>query len=259
MPRPENALFDTLGFTWDRSLLPVIIPAQSVELVCFKVHKSLSQFVWEASLLEGLALKFSEIQTLLDGVSVSGHSIATQAQVLRLASCTKRLIAMVRSGHFGLTRPVFCEINSLLVRQPSQGNSVFRDEQYELNSKSSSADELRAAALASPRLSGAPVLNSIFNEGTTSLQVCSPFERAVAFFLFSSVQSFFVEANQPTSRFMMNGVLLSHGIDAISIPLADVQHFEEIIERFRETRDGSAMMGYLAGLCAPGTSFDKVR
>ncbi len=257
MPSLEDALFDALGFRWDRSRLPKIVPALSVDLACFKLHKSLSQFVWEATLLEGLSFTFSEVQTLLDGVTVAGHSIANQAQVLRLATCTKRLLAMVRGGQFKLTQSVFAELHRLVSERRSQVSRAFRDEQNQPNSTSNLAVEPRLAALTSSMLVGTEGMDRLFNEGVAALKTCSSFERAVGFYLFGSLHRFFDGENQLTSRFMMNGVLLSRGVEAISIPTADIERFTEIVRRFHQSKDGSEMMLFLAGLCAGRTSRDN--
>jgi hypothetical protein len=49
---------------------------------------------------------------------------------------------------------------------------------------------------------------------------------------------------------MMNGVLMSHGIDAISVPAAKVQEFNEKMVRFYLWKDATEMMTFLAG-CHP--------
>jgi len=46
-------LFDALGFRWNRSAVPTSITAHSIERVCFRFHKMLPEFVWDASVLEG--------------------------------------------------------------------------------------------------------------------------------------------------------------------------------------------------------------
>lgn len=89
-------LFDTLGFRWDRSALPTSIESHSMERVCFRFHKMLPEFVWDASVLEGNPFTFPEVKTLLDGVTVGGRKISDQEQVLNLAEGSKRLLAMVR-------------------------------------------------------------------------------------------------------------------------------------------------------------------
>jgi hypothetical protein len=49
---------------------------------------------------------------------------------------------------------------------------------------------------------------------------------------------------------MMNGVLMSHGIDAISVPAAKAQEFNEKMVRFHLSKDATEMMGFLTG-CHP--------
>jgi len=85
----------------------------------------------------------------------------------------------------------------------------------------------------------------VFHEGVTALQACEPFERATAFFLFGALQQFFFDGNKRTSRFMMNGVLMLHGIDAISVPAAKVQAFNEKMVRFYLSKDATEMMAFL--------------
>lgn len=45
---------------------------------------------------------------------------------------------------------------------------------------------------------------------------------------------------------MMNGVLMSHGIDAVSVPAARVQGFNEKMVRFYLTKGATAMMAFSA-------------
>ncbi|TAM85800.1 MAG: hypothetical protein EPN41_11375 [Candidimonas sp.] len=37
------ALFDTLGFHWDRSAVPTSVASRSIERACFRFHKMLRQ------------------------------------------------------------------------------------------------------------------------------------------------------------------------------------------------------------------------
>jgi prophage maintenance system killer protein len=74
--------------------------------------------------------------------------------------------------------------------------------------------------------------------------VPNPFERATAFFLFGSLQRFFFDGNERTSRFMMNGALMMEGIDAISIPAMRAAEFNSKMVEFYITRDATPMMGF---------------
>jgi len=103
-----------------------------------------------------------------------------------------------------------------------------------------------------PTLAGAPELNRVFQAGVEALQtqVPGPVEQALGFFLFGALQQFFFDGNKRSARFMMNGLLMSAGIDAISIPAARAQEFNEKMVQFYLTREASGMMAFLLG-CHP--------
>ena len=88
-----------------------------MERVCFRFHKMLPEFVWDASVLEGNPFTFPEVKTLLDGVTVGGRKISDQEQILNLAEGSKCLLAMVKSGQFSLSKPVFTELNGIVARK----------------------------------------------------------------------------------------------------------------------------------------------
>ena len=244
------ALFDALGFRWDRSSVPTAVPSHSLDRVSFRFHKMLPEFVWDASVLEGNPFTFPEVKTLLDGVTVGGRKISDQEQVLRLAESSKRLLAMVKSGQFELSKPVFTELNGIVACNEALEWGVFRGEGRETNYTPDVGLGERGRYTPLPTLLGAPELNRVFSEGVSVLQACEPFERATAFFLFGALQQFFFDGNKRTSRFMMNGVLMSHGIDAISVPAAKAQEFNEKMVRFYLAKDATEMMAFLAG-CHP--------
>jgi Fic family protein len=243
-------LFDALGFRWDRSVVSTSIPSHSIERVCFRFYKMLPEFVWDASVLEGNPFTFPEVKTLLDGVTVGGRKISDQEQILNLAESLKRLLAMVRSGQFSLDKAVFIELNGIVAGKESLEWGMFRGEGQETNYTHdvSLGEHGRYSPL--PTRPGAPELNRVFSEGVTALQEPEPFERATAFFLFGALQQFFFDGNKRTSRFMMNGILMSHGIDAISVPAAKTQEFNEKMVRFYLSKDATEMMNFLAG-CHP--------
>jgi len=89
-------LFEALGFKWDRTFIPHDVPIHSTERACFRFHKMLAEFVWDAGVLEGNPFTFPEVQTLLDGVTVGGHKLSDQEQIMNLAESSKRLLAQVK-------------------------------------------------------------------------------------------------------------------------------------------------------------------
>jgi len=82
-----------------------------------------------------------------------------------------------------------------------------------------------------PLKPGAPALNRLFASGLHTLQIeiskafTPPFSCSV-----HCCNSF--DGNQRTSRFMMNGILMSSGIDAVSIPAAKRLAFNDKMLRY---------------------------
>ena len=242
-------LFSALGFNWNRLKTPDAISTHSIERVIFRFHQMLSVFVWDASVLEGNPFTYPEVKTLLDGVSVGGRKISDQEQVLNLAESSKHLLALVKASKFKLDKATFTELHSLVARNEALEWGHFRGEGKEISYTPDVALGEQGRYTPLPTLTGAPDLNRVFLQGVEELnnQVAHPFEKALAFFLFGALQQFFFDGNKRTSRFMMNGILMSAGIDAISVPAAKVQEFNEKMVRFYLNKDATEMMAFMAG------------
>ena len=246
-------LFTDLGFQWDRAAIPQDIPIHSIKRVCFRFHRMLPEFVWDASVLEGNPFTFPEVKTLLDGVTVGGRRISDHEQVLNLADSSKHLLAIVQNNRFALDKTTFCDLHRLVARNEALEWGVFRGEGEETRYTPDVGLGEAGRHTPLPTLPGAPELNRVFAAGTHALteQVPNAFERGCAFFLFGALQQFFFDGNKRTSRFMMNGVLMSNGIDAISVPAQRAADFNEKMVRFYLSKDGSEMMAFLLE-CHPG-------
>src|SRR5260364_138772 len=85
-----------------------------------------------------------------------------------------------------------------------------------------------------PTAQRAPELNRVFMNGVHAINegIPHPLEKGCAFFLFGALQQFFFDGNKRTARLMMNGILMSAGIDAISIPAAQAETFNHQMARF---------------------------
>jgi len=210
----------------------------------------LPEFVWDASVLEGNPLTFPEVKTLLDGVTVGGRKVSDQAQVLNLAQSAKYLLALVRAGQFALSKDVFLDLHKLVAHQEALEWGVFRGEGAEHHYTPDVMLGEHGRFTPPATAPKAPELNRLFTQGVQQLAQCQPFERALAFFLFGALHQFFFDGNKRTARFMMNGILMSHGMDAISVPAAKAQAFNEKMVRFYVNRDGQEMMDFLLA-CHP--------
>jgi len=247
-------LFDALGFRWDRAAVPSEIPTHSVDRVCFRFHRMLPEFVWDASVLEGNPFTFPEVKTLLDGVTVGGRKLSDQEQILNLAESSKLLLQMVKNGSFTLSKETFCGLHAIVAKNEALEWGYFRGEGQETNYTPDVGLGEHGRYTPLPTVKSAPELNKVFRQGLQALdqEVGLPFEKASAFFLFGALQQFFFDGNKRTSRFMTNGILMSNGIDAISVPAARAQEFNEKMVQFYLTKNATPMMQFLVD-CHPET------
>jgi hypothetical protein len=240
-------LFDSLGFSWDRGSVPRELARASIERTAFRFARMLPEYVWDAGVLEGNPFTFPEVKTLLDGVTVGGRKLSDQEQILNLAESSKYLLDLVKRREFRLDKETFCVLHAHVARNEALEWGHFRGEGAETHLTPDVALGGVERYTPPPTEPGAVRLNSIFSAGLAALQehVPNPFERATAFFLFGSLQQFFFDGNKRTSRFMMNGVLMSEGIDAISIPAMRATEFNSRMVEFYTTRDATQMMGFV--------------
>lgn len=252
------ALFDAVGFSWNRGSIPRELPRASIERAAFRFSRMLPEYVWDAGVLEGNPFTFPEVKTLLDGVTVGGRKLSDQEQILNLAESSKYLLDLVRRQEFKLDKASFCALHARVARNEALEWGHFRGEGLELQYTPDVALGERGRYTPPPTEPGAGRLNAIFSEGLAALQadVTNPFERATGFFLFGSLQQFFFDGNKRTSRFMMNGALMMAGIDAISIPATRAAEFNSQMVEFYTTRDATRMMGFVLQ-CHP--EFSRIR
>ena len=245
-------LFDKLGFKWDRSAVSAGVSA-SVDRAIFRYKQMLVQFVFDASSLEGNPFTFPEVKTLLDGVTVGGHKLTDEQQVLNLAAAAKELFTLVKERSFRLDKATFDRLHALVAREEPLEWGHFRGE-------GEFSDITPCVGLgyegefvpSHPTEPGAENLKKLFSDAVQALEteVADARERALAFFLFGALQQFYFDGNKRTSRFMMNGVLMSHGFDAISVPAKRAQEFNENMVRFYLGKDATEMMRFLID-CQP--------
>ncbi|WP_419737603.1 hypothetical protein [Ruegeria sp.] len=241
-------LFEKLGFVWNRSAVSAG-QSTSVERTAFRYKKALAEFVYDAGALEGNPFTYPEVQTLLDGIAVGGRKLEDQKQIQCLGEAAKRLFSMVNDREFRLDKSISNELHRLVGADEVLDPGYFRGEGDPLNltvwPSVYLGKEGRYWPL--PTEDGAPELNRVFSEGVAVLskEVSDARERGMAYFLFGALQQFYFDGNKRTSRFMMNGILMSHGVDAISVPAARLQDFNEKMVRFFMEKDATEMMHFL--------------
>lgn len=207
----------------------------------------LPEYVWDAGVLEGNRFTFPEVKTLLEGVTVGGRKLSDQEQILNLGESSKYLLELVKRDTFKLDKDTFCSLNARVARNEALEWGHFRGEGIETAYTPDVALGALGPFTPLPTEKGAQRLNEVFAKGLHALEenVENPFERATAFFLFGSFRRFFFDGNRRTSRFMMNGLLMREGIDAISIPAVRASVFNSLMVDFYSRREATQMMAFV--------------
>ena len=247
-------IFDKLGFRWDRDAI-LTSAATSVDRAVFRYKQSLTEFVYDASVLEGNPFTYPEVQTLMEGVTVGGRKLSDQQQVQNLADAAKELFVLVKGNVFDLSKPVSDSLHRIVAKEEALEWGHFRGEGDEITMTPTVSLGAHGRHVPLDTLKGAPELNRVYREGVAVLKEGVPEarERGMAYFLFGALQQFYFDGNKRTSRFMMNGVLMSNGLDAISVPAARVQDFNEKMVRFYTEKDATEMLDFLID-CQPKDS-----
>jgi len=218
-----------LGFTWDYKV-PLLLAPKGLDRACFRLQKLFPEYVFNTVYLEDNPFTFPEVQTLLEGITVGGHKLEDQQQVLNQFKSIKQLVSLVKKNRFALDKPIFCQLHSLVAFEEALEWGVFRSGEVSI-----------AGTLYKPPV--AKKLDSIFSQGIEYIKtIANPLERAIVMFLFGSLNQFFYDGNKRTSRLMMNGILLSSGFDAISVPAKNKLEFNQSMVAFYDTLRADQIM-----------------
>lgn len=227
----DSTTIDALGFTWDRSAVPKSIPKIPAPEALQYFRNELPAYVWEAGVLEGNTYSLVEVQTLLEGVTVGGHKISEERQILNLAAASEQLHNLVRNGEFTLSKEVADSLHSAVAQDEAIESGHFRGE-----GRATGGGEVRCSNGATftapvPGINGVNLIN-IWNEGLSIIaNIADPLEKALVFCSFATRTQFYFDGNKRTARNLMNGLLLSTGIRAISIPAAARQEYNFALDR----------------------------
>jgi Fic family protein len=243
-----------LGFSWDHGAIAGsldALPVHSSERAVWRYRRSLPEFVWDAAQLEGNPFTYPEVQTLMDGVTVGGRKIGDERQVLALADSSRELLDLVTRGEFVLDKATSDRLHLIIARDEALESGMFRGEGTVMLTPGVSLGEF-GRHLPPETEPGGGNLRDLHASGVAWMleELADVAEQAMAYFLFAAFQQFYFDGNKRTGRSMMNGHLMSHGIDAISVPADRRQEFNREMVDFYRGRDATRMLAFLLS-CHP--------
>ena len=190
-------------------------------------------FVFNTSALEGNAMTYPEVQTLLEGITVGGHKLSDEQQILNQSRSVDLLLKMISNNTFMIDKKTLCLLHYEVAKEKALSWGVFRDANVNIGGTNYMPPSHNN-------------LDSIFAEGIEKLKMIKdPILQALSYFLFGAKTQLFFDGNKRTSRLMMNGILLSNGLPILNIKAKDKLEFNTEMIRFYDTQDYIHTLEYL--------------
>lgn len=190
-------------------------------------------FVYNTAALEGNAMTFPEVQTLLEGITVGGHKLSDEQQILNQNRSVELLFDLIEKREFELDKKTLCRLHVEVAKDEALLWGAFRN-----------ANVLIGGTEYQPPKH--EVLSLVFDEGLHVIkEIEDPIVKALSYFLFGARTQLFFDGNKRVSRLMMNGILLDAGLPILNIKAKDKLEFNTVMIAFYDSGDYLEALRYL--------------
>lgn len=235
---------EATGIRWNRDAVPFsALPAVGVDAALESHHSRLVEFVRDAAELEGNRLSTNEIARLVRRTP-SGTLTFDEVQVISLTDAFTRLGSLVRDRQFTLGKRTSDWLHAIVAEYEAIESGNFRGEGYVDGGGHVSLGDAGSYRASSPGAGGETLIDEHRRLMAHLDTLYDPREQALAYFCAAARRQFYFDGNKRTARLMMNGHLMVHGYDAISIRAARSAEFNEHLIALFNTGDATALMRF---------------
>ncbi len=200
----------------------------------FLAKKDKVDYVYNTAALEGNAMTFPEVETLLEGITVGGHKLSDEQQILNQNRSVDLLFSLLGNELFILTKKILCSLHTEVAKDEALTWGVFRDGNVNIGGTDYQPP--------SPDM-----LDLMFEQGVFAIdKIEHPIMKALSYFLFGASTQLFYDGNKRVSRLIMNGLLLSEGYPMLNIKAKDKLVFNQHMIKFYESGDYVYTLKYLS-------------
>ena len=215
----------------DTTNLNIFVPNKNLSFSLAKKDKI--DFIYNTSALEGNAMTFPEVQTLLEGITVGGHKLSDEQQILNQNRSVNLLFELIERNQFQIDKSTLLKLHGKVAEEEAITWGEFRV----------SGVNIGGTDYLPPK---ADELSAIFEDGAKEInKIVHPIIRAITYFLFGAKSQFFFDGNKRTSRLMMNGILLDNGYPILNIKAKDKLEFNKVMIEFYDNDDIKKAIEYL--------------
>lgn len=212
-------------------------PAQQKELLML-AEKLLPELVYNMASLERNPFTYAEVRTLLEGVTVGGHEVSDEHQVLSIKDGWQYVIDSVLNDKVSLDRRTFDKLSEIIAKEEALESGAFRTGEVTVG----------GTDFIPPR---ADELEEIFYRELPLIEgrCRSRIDLAFEIFLWVSLNQFYYDGNKRISRLAANMILLSAGQGILNVSVKDRLQFNILMARFYSTREADEIFEFLYENC----------
>lgn len=237
---------ELVGVFWDASAVDWSrIRRLGVDVARARFRSTLPDLIWNAGALEGNAFTLPEVRTLLDGITVAGHKLRDEEQILALSEGYSYIDELVRDGKFAPTKEISDRVHALIARHEAIESGNFRGEGTpDIGGSVSLAAGGYVPWVPEGELAERWAALEDYLDHTDDARV-----RALVYNASATRTQYYFDGNKRTARLMMTGILLTAGYDAINIPHARRLEYNLALDELFTTDDATALLAFIAS-CA---------
>ncbi|KOM89654.1 filamentation induced by cAMP protein fic [Clostridium botulinum] len=214
------------------------MPKLDTNKLIILVKNLLPDVVFNMASLEGNPFTYPEVQTLLDGITIGGHKLSDEQQILRIRDGWNFLFEKIRKKEVQINLNLFNDINGIIAKDEALISGSFRTGGVRIGG----TDFIPPAA---------DELEDIFNkELELIIERCeSSTELAFEIFLWGALNQFYYDGNKRTSRLVANLILISNGQGIFNVKVKDRLEFNTLMVEFYNTRKVEKIMEFFYKKC----------
>ena len=219
------------------------LPKGDKRYILTYVKQMISEFVYDMGNLENNPFTFPEVQTLLDGITVGGHKLSDQNQILNIKSPWDYIVNLSRRDPFDLNKEVICDIHCKVAKDEALIVGDFRN------------GNIGIAGTVKYKCINSENLDKVFKSDIEKINsIDNLLEKAIVLNLWLSYCKFFYDGNKRTARLSSNLILLANNIGVLSVPARYKIEYNKLMLDFYETLEADEVIKFMLDKCI--TFFD---
>lgn len=213
-------------------------------------RKSIAQTVTDVVNLEDINYTVPEVQTLLDGITVGGHTIQDELITLNQINAWNFLFESIEKGTFEVTKSFVLKLHAIVANQEALTWGEFRTQMVSIAGTSYMPPKPGELDASWNKLVGEVdnILTSISNIKPDKLNTYTEikiYNAAMRLFAEMARIQFFFDGNKRTGRMMMSGLLLSHGYPMINVSAKRKLEFNQVMIDYYNTEQWTPIRSFL--------------